>query len=563
MTDDLQEHLVVTNLAGAAVASSSRSSSSRTSPTSSRSSSTTSRSAIPRAPARCPPAVALVRRRDADDRPSARSGGRPLDRRPQLARSTRLGLGARASRSQLGPHAEWDVRLSFRPQTGRVRPGRTPRARHFGEQRDRIRRSLDAWNLHVPQLNSSWGDLGQAYARSVADLAVAAHARQRRHRAAARGGHAVVHDGVRARHDDHVPADARLRARARAHRVARARRAAGRRRRAGHRRRARQDHPRAAPRARRRGLVPALLRHGRRDAALPRAALRDLALDARRCPRARARARAAMALRWIDESGDCDGDGFVEFLPPLRPRPRGAVLEGLARLPAFRRRPRRRAARSPPARCRATSTTRSCARPSWRAQCSATPRSPSGSSARRPSCASASIARSGSIATAASTHSRSTARSGRSTAAAPTWAICSGAGSCPRRASPTSLARCLDEPLWSGWGVRTMSAADEAYRPLAYHRGTVWPHDNSLIAHGLALRGETEASLQILRSLLEAARFFDGGLPEVFAGLARRDTPFPVAYPTASRPQAWAAGASGAAAARPARPRARSRGARR
>src|SRR4029077_5617066 len=76
-----------------------------------------------------------------------------------------------------------------------------------------------------------------------------------------------------------------------------------------------------------------------------------------------------------------------------------------------------------------------------------------------------------------------------------------------------------------------------------YHNGTVWPHDNSLIAHGLALRGEFGASLHILRSMLEASRFFDGGLPEVFAGLARRDTPFPVAYPTASRPQAWAAGA--------------------
>ena len=119
------------------------------------------------------------------------------------------------------------------------------------------------------------------------------------------------------------------------------------------------------------------------------------------------------------------------------------------------------------------------------------------------------------------------------------------------------VAQLMGEPLWSGWGVRTMSAADEAYRPLAYHSGTVWPHDNSLIAHGLALRGEAEASLQILRSMLEAARFFDGGLPEVFAGLARRDTPFPVAYPTASRPQAWAAGRAGAAAARPARARAR------
>ena len=101
----------------------------------------------------------------------------------------------------------------------------------------------------------------------------------------------------------------------------------------------------------------------------------------------------------------------------------------------------------------------------------------------------------------------------------------------------------LEPPRWSGWGVRTMSAEDEGYRHLPYHCGTVWPHDNSLIAHGLALRGQFEPALQILRSMIEASRFFDGGLPEVFAGLARLDTPFPVAYPTASRPQAWAAGA--------------------
>ena len=50
-------------------------------------------------------------------------------------------------------------------------PGRTPRARHFGEQRSRIRRSLRAWNIHVPRLSATWGDLGQAYARSVSDLA--------------------------------------------------------------------------------------------------------------------------------------------------------------------------------------------------------------------------------------------------------------------------------------------------------------------------------------------------------------------------------------------------------
>ena len=101
----------------------------------------------------------------------------------------------------------------------------------------------------------------------------------------------------------------------------------------------------------------------------------------------------------------------------------------------------------------------------------------------------------------------------------------------------------LDDGLWSGWGVRTMSTGDAAYRPLAYHRGTVWPHDNALIAHGLALRGESGGALRIVRSMLEASGFFDGSLPEVFAGLPREATPFPVAYPTASRPQAWAAGA--------------------
>jgi glycogen debranching enzyme len=87
-----------------------------------------------------------------------------------------------------------------------------------------------------------------------------------------------------------------------------------------------------------------------------------------------------------------------------------------------------------------------------------------------------------------------------------------------------------------------MSTADAGFNPLAYHNGTVWPHDTSLAAWGLARYGHwTEARL-IARTLLEAARWFDWSLPEVFAGYARADTPFPIAYPTAARPQAWAAG---------------------
>jgi glycogen debranching enzyme len=102
--------------------------------------------------------------------------------------------------------------------------------------------------------------------------------------------------------------------------------------------------------------------------------------------------------------------------------------------------------------------------------------------------------------------------------------------------------RLMGQDLWSGWGVRTMSAADAAFNPLSYHNGTVWPHDNSLIAWGLARYSRWPEAQRIIRSMLSAAGHFDYQLPEVFAGLPRAETPFPIAYPTAARPQAWAAG---------------------
>jgi len=100
----------------------------------------------------------------------------------------------------------------------------------------------------------------------------------------------------------------------------------------------------------------------------------------------------------------------------------------------------------------------------------------------------------------------------------------------------------MGEELWSGWGVRTMSAGDAGYNPLSYHNGTVWPHDNSLIAAGLARSGRWPEAQRIVRRMLGAASYFGYQLPEVFAGLPRAATPFPIAYPTAARPQAWAAG---------------------
>jgi glycogen debranching enzyme len=115
-------------------------------------------------------------------------------------------------------------------------------------------------------------------------------------------------------------------------------------------------------------------------------------------------------------------------------------------------------------------------------------------------------------------------------------------GIVPEERAPQIVAALTGEALWSGWGVRTMSTEDVAYNPLSYHNGTVWPHDNSLIAAGLARYGYREEALLIVRQMLEAAVYFGFELPEVFAGLPRETTPFPIAYPTAARPQAWAAG---------------------
>jgi glycogen debranching enzyme len=100
----------------------------------------------------------------------------------------------------------------------------------------------------------------------------------------------------------------------------------------------------------------------------------------------------------------------------------------------------------------------------------------------------------------------------------------------------------MGDELWSGWGVRTMSTGDAGYNPLSYHNGTVWPHDNSIIAAGLARYARWPEAQRVIQRMLTAAQHFNYQLPEVFAGMRRSETPFPIAYPTAARPQAWAAG---------------------
>jgi glycogen debranching enzyme len=103
----------------------------------------------------------------------------------------------------------------------------------------------------------------------------------------------------------------------------------------------------------------------------------------------------------------------------------------------------------------------------------------------------------------------------------------------------------LGEDAHSGWGVRTLAAAERAFDPLGYHTGTVWPHDNALLAVGLRRYGFDEEFQRVFEPLLEAAsRFPEDRLPELFAGTpARGGEENPGAYPVACSPQAWAAGA--------------------
>jgi glycogen debranching enzyme len=112
----------------------------------------------------------------------------------------------------------------------------------------------------------------------------------------------------------------------------------------------------------------------------------------------------------------------------------------------------------------------------------------------------------------------------------------------PQRAS-ILVKHFFSDGMRSGWGFRTMSADEPAYNPVMYHNGTVWPHDNSLICAGLHRYGFRGQVNDVVLSMFQAAEYTEFRLPEVFAGYARADSGFPVRYPTASSPQAWATAA--------------------
>lgn len=111
----------------------------------------------------------------------------------------------------------------------------------------------------------------------------------------------------------------------------------------------------------------------------------------------------------------------------------------------------------------------------------------------------------------------------------------------PERARRVA-ARLLADDMWSGWGIRTLSAGHPYYNPFSYHTGSVWPHDNAIIAGGFRHYGLDAEAASVAHAIFEAAsRFPMYRLPELYSGVARDEGAFPVPYLRASAPQAWAA----------------------
>lgn len=107
--------------------------------------------------------------------------------------------------------------------------------------------------------------------------------------------------------------------------------------------------------------------------------------------------------------------------------------------------------------------------------------------------------------------------------------------------APLVAERLMSPEMFSGWGVRTLATDMGAYNPASYHNGSVWPHDNAVIAAGLMRYGFVEEAQRISTALLDAADYSEGRLPELFCGFSRDQYSEPVPYPTACKPQAWAA----------------------
>jgi glycogen debranching enzyme len=109
--------------------------------------------------------------------------------------------------------------------------------------------------------------------------------------------------------------------------------------------------------------------------------------------------------------------------------------------------------------------------------------------------------------------------------------------------APRVVEHLMSKEMFTGWGIRTLASNMGAYNPASYHNGSVWPHDNALIVAGLMRYGYVDEAQRVATALLDAAEHFDGRLPELYCGFGRDQYNLPIPYPTSCSPQAWASAA--------------------
>jgi glycogen debranching enzyme len=441
----------------------------------------------------------------------------------------------------LEPRERWDLLVDVFPSTERGAAAPRQHERRFGDEVARVRDSLAAWQLGVPQLRGGWEAVGRTFDRSVADLA-ALRMRSGEHdgQLPAAGmpwfmtvfGRDTIVTCLQTLLFGPELALTALETLASLQ--------------------ATEDDPSidAEP-----GKIVHEVRRGK-------AAERWFAryygsVDATplflvllsevwrwtddRALADRLRGPALAALRWIDEFGDRDGDGFVEY---ERRTPKGLENQSWKDSGDSQRFRDGRVAEPPIAPCEvqgyvydAKRRLAELARVAWRDRALADRLEAEAGALRERFDEAFWVDDRGGYYALALDAGKRPVDSLTSNIGHLLWS-----GIVPPHRVDAVVDRLLGDGLWSGWGVRTMSADEPAYNPLSYHNGSVWPHDNSLIAWGLARAGRWPEAHRLIRRMLEAAEHFDWQLPEVFAGLRRDETPFPVPYPTASRPQAWAAG---------------------
>jgi glycogen debranching enzyme len=448
-------------------------------------------------------------------------------------------------RVELGPGERWSCRVEVLPSENGAELGPSEPESHFGEERARVESSLHSWKIRVPELQADWNDLEETYARSVADLA------------SLRMGH---HSGLLGQlpaagmpwfmtvfgRDTLITCYQTLlfgpelswsALTTLAHLQAT------------------KDDPKidAEP-----GKIIHELRRGRAASTwFPRyygtvdatplflILLSEVWRWTRDDDRVwELREPALHALEWIDRYGDRDGDGFVEY---RRRAPRGLVNQSWKDSHDSQLYSDGRLAEPPIAPCEvqgyvydAKLRLAELAREVWRDEPLASRlEAEAGELAARFDEAFWCSQRGGYYALALDGQ-KERVDSLTSNIGHLLW---SGIVLEERVDAIVEQLTSAESGLWSGWGVRTMARADAGFNPLSYHDGSVWPHDNSLIAAGLARYGRWEDSHLVARTLITAAGLLAYQLPEVFAGFTRDETLFPIEYPTAARPQAWAAGA--------------------